>query len=205
MAGRPRLAPTDSGRREHRDVELRIPGRVAGGRSHSRSAGHGVVGGVRGPLSATLHERRRLGHRGQQITRPDTLPRSRSEAQRTGGNGPKSAALSTELRAREAAIVPRRVDLIHRRWWSPFHARLPEPVTTMPSSLPSTTSDWMIPVIARSSVRLQRARECRSSGMQPPLRRAFGNAEFPREIRHGIPMQVMHHQEMALVNAQPIE
>ena len=41
--------------------------------------------------------------------------------------------------------------------------------------------------------------------MQPPLRRALGNAELNREIRDGNPMQVMHHKEMPVVNAEPIE
>src|SRR6187431_1170474 len=41
--------------------------------------------------------------------------------------------------------------------------------------------------------------------MQPPLRRAFGNSKLPREIRDWDPMQVVHHQQLALVHTQPIE
>jgi len=38
--------------------------------------------------------------------------------------------------------------------------------------------------------------------MQPPLRRAFWDAELPREIRHRDLMQVMHHQETPMVNTE---
>ncbi len=79
--------------------------RASAGRPRSCGAaagGPGLTGhaAVR-PTRSTVARRVRFLLRAQreQIIRPEMLPRPRSLAQRTRGNAPKSAALSTELRA----------------------------------------------------------------------------------------------------------